>query len=82
MGCLSIRCGPPNTGQQLGGGKIIHLRQSRGNGSLLNLPQGSGGQGSREEAVCPMAVGVEVKASGRTAKERLSQGGSGWPPIF
>lgn len=62
--------------------KIIHLRQSRGDGSLLNLPQGSGGQGSREEAVCPMAVGVEVKASGRTAKERLSQGGSGWPPIF
>lgn len=39
------------------GGKGIHLSQNKGDGSLLNMPQGSGRQDSRREAVCQELVG-------------------------
>ena len=35
----------------------IHLRQNKGGRNVLNTLQGSGGQGSKEEALCKEAEG-------------------------
>ena len=56
-----IRWGPPNVGNDWvaaggAGGERIHLRQNKGDRSLLNT-QGSSGQDSRGEAVCQETVG-------------------------
>ena len=56
----------------VGGGRI-HLRQNKGDRSLLNTPQGCCGQESKEEAL-PGGVGVHHKGTeGRTAEERLEE---------
>lgn len=38
------------------GGESIHTRWNKGDRSLLNTPQGSGRQNSKEETVCHEAV--------------------------
>lgn len=62
MGSLWIRWGPPNRGNDCveaggAGGERIHLKQNRGDRSVLTAPQGSHGQDSRGEAVYHEAVG-------------------------
>ena len=44
------------------GGERIHLKQNKGDRSLLNTSQGSSGQDSRGEAVCHEVVGGGERA--------------------
>lgn len=62
---LPVGWEPPNVGhnrasakaEMKAGGERIHLRQNKGDRSLLKAPQRSGRQDSRGEAVCNEGVG-------------------------